>query len=71
MRVFDKGSWTGDITCPVCNTQKEGKVVLIPTEEGIASGEMTIEAHQVHLDCLLEHARIVEVEDNKYIIVPM
>ena len=56
MRTFENGNWDkyakGDkkTVCPICKTNKPGKVVLIPIvgtqEDGNAQAE------QVHLDCL-------------------
>ncbi|RMG79791.1 MAG: hypothetical protein D6707_07535 [Bacteroidetes bacterium] len=36
--------------CPICNTNKDGKAVLIPIEGTEDDGIM--EAMQVHLDCI-------------------
>jgi hypothetical protein len=49
MRIFEKGNWSKDV-CPICNTQKEGKVTLVAiygTQDGY-----NCEAKQVHIDCL-------------------
>ena len=51
MRTFKQGNWEGIINvCPICNTQKEGEVVLIAIA-GKQEGN-NCEATQVHLDCL-------------------
>ena len=51
MRIFKEGNWkNAKRLCPVCNTGKDGEVILIPianTEE-----ENIMEAVPVHLDCL-------------------
>lgn len=51
MRIFEKGNWKNSKrTCPICGTQKEGKVVLVALS-GKQEGH-NCEAVQVHLDCL-------------------
>lgn len=50
-RIFDKGNWGEEQTCPICKKGGEGEVVLIPIF-GTESGN-NVEAIQIHLDCLL------------------
>ena len=52
MKIFEKGNFEGEESkpCVVCNTKKEGKVVLIPIA-GTKDGNI-VEATQVHLECL-------------------
>jgi len=49
MRVIEKANWEKDV-CPICKTKKDGKVVLVGIV-GTQDGK-TIQARQVHLDCL-------------------
>ena len=50
MRIFDEPNISGGWKCPICNTDKVGKIVLI----GVAGTEddNNMEAEQFHLDCL-------------------
>lgn len=52
MKIFEKSNFDGKNSkpCVVCNTKKEGKVVLIPIA-GTQEGNI-VEATQVHLECL-------------------
>ncbi len=50
MRVFKKPNLSGRWKCPICKTNKESEVVLIPvagTQEG-----NNMEAEQFHLSCI-------------------
>jgi len=50
MRVFNEPNKSDDWKCPVCNTDDDGKIVLIGivgTQEG-----HNMQAEQFHLDCL-------------------
>ena len=50
MRKFQNGNWGNGNVCPLCNTNTEGEVVLIPihnTKKGYIQ-----EAKQIHLDCI-------------------
>jgi len=51
MRVFEKPNLSNNWKCPVCGTSDIKEVVLIGIE-GTREGFGTIEAEQVHLDCL-------------------
>jgi len=51
MRIFKQGNWKDTkATCPICNTQKKGEVVLAAIE-GTQKG-YNCQAKQVHLECL-------------------
>lgn len=50
MRIFENGNWSHGNVCPICKTNKSGKVILIGiqgTEE-----DNIMEAKQFHLDCI-------------------
>lgn len=50
MKIFKEANLSGDWKCPICKTNKQKEVVLIPihasNEDGIS------EAKQVHFDCI-------------------
>ena len=50
MRVFKHRNKSGNDSCPICKTNKDGETVLIAIE-GTQSGN-NIQAIQVHLECL-------------------
>ena len=55
MRLFEKGNWSGKTACPVCKTNKDGQVTLIPkigTGDNPKKKFQNFEAKQAHLDCL-------------------
>ena len=52
-KVFKQGNWDNDTMCPICETKKEGEVVLIPIYG--SQKDNISEAKQVHLECLLKH----------------
>ena len=56
IRIFNKPNLSNDWKCPVCKTNKENKVVLVPIpgteDDGI------VEAQQIHLDCMAMVAQI-------------
>lgn len=48
-RFFDDMNRSGNATCPICKTDKPGKVLLVPipgTEEG-----NNVQAQQLHAEC--------------------
>ena len=52
MRTFKKGNWSENDCCPVCETQKDGEVTLVPihgTEDG-----NNVQATLVHTQCIGE-----------------
>lgn len=56
MKTFKQGNWENNTVCPLCNTSKEGEVVLIPINEKLkiakAKGENIVEAKQIHVECI-------------------
>ena len=51
MRIFKKPNLSNDWKCPICGTSDIKEVALIGIE-GTQEGFGTIEAEQIHLDCL-------------------
>jgi len=49
-RIFEHPNMN-DFACPICGTQEDKRVVLVPIQ-GTREGVM-VECEQVHLDCLL------------------
>ena len=51
-RIFEKGNWSNDQICPICNTNDDKPVTLI----GIVGTQEDniIEAEQIHVDCVLK-----------------
>lgn len=50
MKIFEKANTSNDWKCPICHTNKEDKVILIPilgTEK-----DHNVEAEQIHLACI-------------------
>lgn len=50
MRIFQKPNKKNNWRCPICNTNKDGEVVLIEIEG--TEKDNIVEAEQVHLKCL-------------------
>ena len=50
MRTFEHYNQSGDDVCPICGTNKDEEIVLIPIM-GTESGN-NIQAIQVHTECL-------------------
>lgn len=59
-KVFD--AFPKNTTCPLCNTGKQGKCVLV-TIAGTADGNLH-NAHPVHTDCILNEAITWSVKDS-------
>lgn len=66
MRTFKNGNWFDPKTvCPVCETQDEGEVVLVPVA-GTQQGR-NIQAIQVHTKCIGE--RMVYYPEHNMIFI--
>ena len=65
MRVFEHPNFGNGVKCPVCHTQADKPVVLIPIH-GTGDGSI-IEARQYHLDCL-DDLREMEIGGMTYVI---
>ena len=50
MRVFKKGNWSKGVVCPICESSKDGEVVLVGVDE--TQEGYNIHAIQIHLDCI-------------------
>lgn len=65
MKTFKQGSWDNGLKCPLCNTDNEGEVVLVPINETI-EGNLA-EAKQIHSKCIQD--RWLYIEKLKAIVV--
>ncbi len=50
MRTFEHGNWSNEDTCPICGTNDDKEVILVPIV-GTADGNIA-QAKQVHTECL-------------------
>ena len=53
MKVFDHPNTANDWKCPICETNVDEPVTLIPISGTENDG--VVEAEQIHIDCILSH----------------
>ena len=51
MHIFEKPNMTGDWTCPICGTKKEGSVFLAAILGTQVENSSTYQAEQIHVEC--------------------
>lgn len=64
MRVFKEMNTTGNDVCPICGTADKKEVVLVGVDGTEKDG--TIQARQVHLECL--DLRMTTIENDGFVV---
>jgi hypothetical protein len=67
MKVFDHPNMVdGKWACTICETAKDEPVILVPIAGTDVDG--TVEAEQIHMDCILHHLVLHKLENNENLI---